>query len=955
MQEAMARPSFADRLASPRAFHVALAIGALLRLAHVAAISASPLADSAILDHRAYDEWAQRIADGAWLGDGVFWVDPLYAYVLALVYKVFGHHFVVVRVLQAAAGVGIVGLTRTLGRRVSGSAAIANGAALMAAIYLPLIHGEAQLEKATLSTLLATGALAAYLTPTLRGDTIAGLLTGLAVLARGNFLLAIPAGIAALLLDDPGGAPTRVIAGRRIGEAQLQRAGRYAAVSLAIVGAVTLRNAAVGHDLVLTTANAGQNFYIGQARENLLGTYTAPSFLRPDPAFEEADFRAEGDRRSGRPMKASELSRYWATQGLAEIAAAPGATFFRTLRKLRLAFADAEIPDDDDIGLAASWSPVLRAPLLSMGLVAPLALLGVIVSWRRSRGARVVAGSVALYAFGLLCFFIVGRFRLPMVPGLVVLAALAVAWLAAQRSPADPRRLGGAAVLVAACAYACLAQPPWLSQQLQKSLAIGHNNVASQLMAQNRIPEAMASYEEAIAIAPDSVVGAMRSLGDLYVRAQRYEDAERVMRMVLERKPDSAMGRSALAHLYDLMLRDPRWANDSTVRARAAALGGHAVAPPRSTSAAMESSAPVSVQGLYDRVRAARAAGRWDEAIATLEEAIRTGAYNENARYLLGQLMEAHASGDAMIAYFEAARATDPKPQTSLYFWGIGLEKQGKLDQAIGKWTEALAVDPAHEMSELRWCQLLAKRGDKAGALRHCDRAVEIFPDLRAAHEERARLLDALGRRSDADAARAAAVQSNPNTPKGPLYWGRYLFKVGRPELARPELERAVHDDPSDAEAASLLAQVQGGAKKPAPPPPTKPFLDAEKRTAMEDVLATAPPGSPLWILSTSADPRAALLAGEIASEFALGGWTVRALGTTPVRVKPGVFMFIADEQAPGYVGVAQKGLEAAGLAPGVSGGYRKYYEEMSTTTAGFQGFPMSAEQTFFIVVGRQP
>src|SRR5262249_2048186 len=147
----------------------------------------------------------------------------------------------------------------------------------------------------------------------------------------------------------------------------------------------------VAHELVLTTTNSGANFYIGQFRGNADGVYTPPPFVRPDPAHEEDDFRAEAERRGAHPASASDTSAYWRAQAGAEIGAVPGAAALRTLKKAWLSVHDFEVPDDDDVDVAADFSAVLKLPVFWLGELAPLALLGAITWWRRSRELRIVA------------------------------------------------------------------------------------------------------------------------------------------------------------------------------------------------------------------------------------------------------------------------------------------------------------------------------------------------------------------------------------------------------------------------------------------------------------------------------------------------------------------------------------------------------------------------------------
>lgn len=805
-------------LSKPAAVWAAVLLGGALRIAHAVAIGQSPLAERLILDHRAYDAWAQRIAAGDWLGRGIFWVDPLYSYVLAALYALFGRDLTLVRCFHAELGAVNIWLAGALTRRVTGSNALAAVGALVAALCLPLIHNEAQIEKATLTATLASGALVLLLRGTDRAAVGAGVLLGLGALARGNLLLAIPAAALALALapareGESADAPVPI--GRlRLARPSLRRAWRFSLAALAVVGVLTARNALVAGEFVLTTANAGQNLYIGQQRTNTLGTYEAPSFVRPDPQFEQQDFRAEAERRTGQTgMSDTAASRYWALEALREVAADPGLAAARTLEKVRLTFHQFEMPDNDDVELSARFSAALRLPLFGVGMLAPFALLGALVGWRRSRESRVVAAAVALYAATLAIFFVVGRFRVPMVPPLIALAVAGAAWLVDRARARDLRRAAPAAAGAALGLALCLVRSDSLETLRVRSLAVSFNNLGTQQLEAGDVDGAMRSYERAIDTEASAVVGAMRTLGDLYLRQRRYDAAERVMTMVMEHKPGSPMGRAALVRLYEAMRDDPRYRDDESVRRRLATAYREAGRPAdaaRATAGAGAVEDPATrARQLLTQARTDRAAGRWAEAIAAMQEAVRIGPYDEGTRYALGELMEQRSTPEAMATYWSGMVASDPKPQTSLYFWAIALMRQGDLDGAEAKLREALRADPGHEMSELRYCGLLERRGDLAGALRHCDTAVEIFPDFRGAHEARARILDALGRGALAATARQTALRSDPNTIRRFRYWGRFLLSRGRYAAAAEELARAVAADPTDTEAAALLRQAR--------------------------------------------------------------------------------------------------------------------------------------------------
>ena len=244
------------------------------------------------------------------------------------------------------------------------------------------------------------------------------------------------------------------------------------------------------------------------------------------------------------------------------MAAHPGLTARRTVRKVRLFWHDYEVPDNGNMYLAREDSLVLRLPLLSMGFLFPLALLGAGLSFRGHRHARFLTVVAVTYCASIVAFFILARFRIQILPVLAVLAAFGLARLvdAARRTSWKSVALYGGVVL--AGALFSMVTPSWIEATKAPSLAVGYNNLGALYAEEGRVDSAIAAYETAIRIAPQSVVGAMRSVADLYLGRRQYDQAETKMRRVLELKPDSRMGRDALVRLYETMWRDPSYRGD---------------------------------------------------------------------------------------------------------------------------------------------------------------------------------------------------------------------------------------------------------------------------------------------------------------------------------------------------------------------------------------------------------
>jgi len=153
-----------------------------------------------------------------------------------------------------------------------------------------------------------------------------------------------------------------------------------------VLAPVAVRNAVVGGEFHLTTAQFGPNFYIGN-HENATGSYVPLRWDRDAPEFERRDATELAERALERPLSAGEVSRYWTRQALRYIGEHPGQWLRLMGRKLALAANTGELIDGEDIYSYADWSLVLRflQHFLNFGVLAPLAVFGIRATWPRRR------------------------------------------------------------------------------------------------------------------------------------------------------------------------------------------------------------------------------------------------------------------------------------------------------------------------------------------------------------------------------------------------------------------------------------------------------------------------------------------------------------------------------------------------------------------------------------------
>ena len=403
---------------------LAILVAALaLRLAHLWAVWPVLGEDGAEVG---MDRWlamhvAQAVARGDWLGGWSAEYDsaPGYAYVLAGLLRLAEGDWLVPLLLQCVLGVLACVLVFSIGRRLHSTTVGLLAAGLLAG-YAPAIFYETLLVKFSLVTVtmaaLLYGVFEAGAQGRLRPALLAGLALGLLVALRGNaIVLAVPCAwwLARAAPRPPG----------------------WRGVALLLAGAALVLGPLAVRDHVAAsrgraTSLWGIHFYIGAQRE-ADGTYAPVSGVRGDVVGHIVDARTLAERAEGRPLRADEVSWYWFHRGVAEIRADPGRYLRLQLGKLRLALAgneDGSFGDDFDDAVGASW--VLRLPLVTFGSIAPLALLGAVLVLRSD--GRLLVTLVATYVLSLLPFFVTGRYRLPLVVPMLLLAAVALDALAAR-------------------------------------------------------------------------------------------------------------------------------------------------------------------------------------------------------------------------------------------------------------------------------------------------------------------------------------------------------------------------------------------------------------------------------------------------------------------------------------------------------------------------------------------
>jgi tetratricopeptide (TPR) repeat protein len=617
------------------------AVSFLVRLAHVWQIRSSPFFDTLVGDARGYDSWASQIAAGDWIGHGVFYQAPLYPYFLGVIYSIAGRDLFLVRICQAAIGAAGCALLALAGRRLhSERAGLAAGLGL--AIYAPAIFFDGLLQKSVLDLFFLSMVLWLFSgilsEPARRSRWFAlGLALGTLTLTRENaLLLVVPILLWPLLHSDVSWPP---------------RAARISIVAFAVGLSVVLlpvavRNRLVGGEWHLTTSQFGPNFYLGN-NAGADGTAGALREGRGSVEYERQDATDLAQQAEGRTLTPREVSNYWTRQALAFIRGHTGEWMKLEARKLVLLANSTELVDTESQESYEEWSPVLRVVgrVAHFGTLLPIAVLGLIAGGFARRRLWPIYAMAATYAASVVFFFVSARYRLPLVPFLMLFAAIALVLLPQFIRAARREVIAATAATVVAVAI-LVNWPMWPSGLMR---AVTENNLGNVLQNDKRFQEAEAHYRRAIEIRPD-YAPAYVNLGEVLLAQHKPDQAVEAYKRGIAIAPDDV---DVQTRIGTALMRAYADLTDSLV-------GG----------------------------------GRTDEAVTVFAEALRRYPDSAALRFRMGTLLLQLNRFAEAAEELRAVVAVSPQAPEAHGNLGAALAASGRTEEAIPEFEEALRLKP---------------------------------------------------------------------------------------------------------------------------------------------------------------------------------------------------------------------------------------------------------------------
>jgi tetratricopeptide (TPR) repeat protein len=415
-------------------------------------------------------------------------------------------------------------------------------------------------------------------------------------------------------------------------------------------------------EFVLISTHGGINFYIGN-NPGASGTFTPPLGMSPTPhATNLSESKRIAEILSRRRLTQNEASAFWFRRGLTFIKEYPLAALRLFLWKIRLFCNYYEIADTMSFYFFRRYSLVLRLLPLSFGMVAPLGIMGLLVGFRYSRRAGLLALFALAYALGVVIFFVTSRYRFPLLPVLCPFAGFGL-WRLVS-SLAEKRYSFSALTGAALGVFALLVNYPLIPES---DFAHWHNQLGTVYLNQKRYPEATLEFQRAIQI------GSHRA--DSYTR---------------------------LGHLHE-----SKNDVDGAIEQYGKAIAAN----------------PHYAPAHYSLGKALASKDRHTEAVAAYERAVALKPYMAEAYRELGLSYGILRRFDRAAKACKRATDIDPKDAEAFINLGNAYTLLGKNAAALDAYRRALENDPDSGVGRYNLARLLVKMGRLREALTEAEEA----------------------------------------------------------------------------------------------------------------------------------------------------------------------------------------------------------------------------------------
>jgi tetratricopeptide (TPR) repeat protein len=541
--------------------------------------------------------------------------------------------------------------------------------------------------------------------------------------------------------------------------------------SALVIFPVALRNYLVAKDFVLIASQGGINFLIGNNR-NADGM----SAVLYKEDWQYRDFEHMAEKETGRSLKPSEVSNFYYKKGIKFFLDEPEKAFKLWVKKLYIFWNKFEVSNNQDTYFFRKYSSLIRILLIGFWFIGPLGLVGMILSWLGGKERANLRKSILLpilfvfsYMLTVVMFFVTSRFRLPVIPFLIIFSAFTLVWLGEKLINRKSKKM--ALFLLLLFPFSILTNSNFYHLSVgdfsQAYFSLGNADLKA-----GKLDQALEKYDEALSRNP-LLSRVHMNKGIIFLRRKEYALAEKEFGLELKKNPQEDRAYNNLSVVY-LMLK----LYDKAIQSAQKALELKVYYP----EAYMNLALAYIGKGDYQKTK----------------EVIESGLKNVHpfleANYLLGEVYQAEGKLDSANQAYQKILSVDPFSDVAYNLETLSSKKDLEM-----QYTDIKAK------AYFNMGTLDVQQGEIDRAESHLKRALSLKPDFAEAYANLGTLYDNTRRFSEAIDQLEKAVGLDPQNPIYHYNLGLAYAKSKRLEKAKEEFQQSLKIEPDFKEAESKL------------------------------------------------------------------------------------------------------------------------------------------------------
>lgn len=398
---------------------------------------------------------------------------------------------------------------------------------------------------------------------------------------------------------------------------------------------------------------------------------------------------------------------------------------------------------------------------------------------------------------------------------------LGVCWLVG-RYRTRPVRLGVAGLLLVLAGLSANQLETWRDS---KTLAVralqinpdslpANHNLGLWYSEHGHYDLALAHYRKVLGLAPEYPIIHL-SIGDLYLKINRREEAMTAFLKMLEITPDSGATLDRLGLLYT---SSGRQAEAVAAFKKAIAVGYHDAAPHladlqkslEGDIVVLEETVagePGNTEARWKLGALLNLTGRQQEALVVYRQLAVVPPESKELQQVLAKFFcELHLCDEAKALYLRSGVKNDVA-MADIEVGMICMEL-GRFAEAAEFYRKAVTIRPGFAEAHANLGVAFRQMGRTDEAIASFRKAMALDPDLTGVYLDLGRLLDSLGQDGEAVKLYRRAGEVDPGSAVPAYALGRHWLERGRIAEARSELEKSLQVDPGYVPALASLAQL---------------------------------------------------------------------------------------------------------------------------------------------------